>query len=339
MISSRVVGSGVGRYARSAVVVVTVAVITACAPGGTANFVRTAPSGPATGEVAPPPRIEPEARPFASDSAWNLPIPDHPVLDPHSAAIAGHLASQDRGFANLYAYGTPVFEADASTPRHRVRCTASWGACGLEDQPVPIPADAAPSPGSDGSMVVIDMSTRTVYDFWQARRIPGGWETSWGTANPLDGHGNDNSGATGAGISTLAGLVRTSEVRTGRIDHALVFSTDNACTTRYRYPATQTDGQSSAPDCIPEGARIQLDPSIDIDAIPGITPAEWAVAKALQTYGAYCRDNGGAPMAFAFENPLATHDPHPEAGLRWDYYGMPHIPWKKLRVLSTWNGR
>lgn len=331
--------SRVSRCAVHIAVVVTVSVLSGCAPSWAAISPRTAPSGPTTGNVATPARIEADPRPFASDSAWNLPIPDRPVLDPRSAAMVGHLASQDRGFANLYAYGTPVFEADASTPRHRVRCTASWGACGLEDRPVPIPADAAPSPGSDGSMVVIDRATRTVYDFWQARRIPGGWETSWGTANPLDGYGNDNGGAIGAGISALAGLVRTSEIRTGQIDHALVFSTDNACTTSYRYPATQTDGQSSAPDCIPEGARIQLDPLIDIEAIPGITPAERAVAKALQIYGAYCRDNGAAPMAFAFENPITTADPHPEAGLRWDYYGMPHIPWKRLRVLSNWTGR
>jgi hypothetical protein len=291
------------------------------------------------GDAAPLLRTELDARPFAPDSAWNMPIPDRPALDPRSAAMVRHLASQDQGFANLYEFGTPVFRADASTPRHRVRCTEGWGTCGLEDRLVPIPADAAPSPGSDGSMVVIDIPARTVYDFWQARRTPGGWEASWGTANPLYGSGNDNSGATGAGFSALAGLVRASEIKTGWIDHALVFSTDNACTTSYRYPATKTDGQSSVPDCIPEGARIQLDPSIDLEEIPGLTPAEWAVAKALQTYGAYCRDNGGAPMAFIFETPLAAADPHLEAGLRWDYYGMPHIPWKSLRVLNTWAGR
>jgi len=83
---------------------------------------------------------------------------------------------------------------------------------------------------------------------------------------------------------------------------------------------------------------VLLDPSLDVDAIPGITPGERAVAKALQTYGAYNRDNAGAPMAFAFEKPVNNEsDPYPSAGFPWDYYDMPHIPWTSLRVLRSWN--
>jgi hypothetical protein len=300
--------------------------------------VRAAFTVPATGG-SPTGGFGPESgRPFAPDSAWNAPIPADPVLDPDSAAIAGYLGGDDRGYANIYEFGNPVFNADASTSRYTVDCTQPWGTCGLEEQPVPIPADATPAPGSDGAMVVIDWSTRRAYDFWQARRTPsGGWEASWGGYTSIDGDGR--GGATGAGVSVLAGNVRAYEVRAGRIDHALVFSTDNSCRTTYRFPATKTDGRSGRADCIPEGARVQLDPTIDIDVIPGITPGEKAVAKALQRYGAYNRDNGGARMAFAFENPAGEPDPYPAAGLAWDYFHMPHIPWDRLRVLRQWDGR
>ena len=278
---------------------------------------------------------------FAPGSAYNRPIPAGAVSDPNSAAMVAVIARNGRAYANLYEFGDPVFDADATSPSYSVRCTMPWGTCDLANRQIRIPADARPTPGSDGRMIVVDWTRREVCDFWQARRTStGGWETSWGTCASVDGDGRGpTGGATGAGINALAGVVRTYEIRQGRIDHALSFATDNSCQTVYRYPATKTDGASSRGDCIPEGARIQLDPSINVDALPGITPAEKAVAKALQTYGAYNRDNAGAPMAFSFESPIGESDPYPSAGLAWDYYDMPHIPWSKIRVLRQWDGQ
>jgi hypothetical protein len=34
-------------------------------------------------------------------------------------------------------------------------------------------------------------------------------------------------------------------------------------------------------------------------------------------------------------SPGATYT---RAGLSWDYYGMPRVPWKRMRVLTTWQG-
>ncbi len=297
-------------------------------PGWVDSEAALAPQafGPATG------------RPFADASAWNTPIPANPVLDPASRGITAYLGGERRGYANLYAYGVPVYDADRSTPRYRVDCTKPWGRCPLEEHRVPIPDTARPSPGTDGAMVVIDWSTRRAYEFWQARRSASGWSASWGGVSSIDGDGR-GSPATGAGVSRLAGVVRAFEIRQGRIDHALVFSTDNACRDGYREPATKTDGHSSRPDCIPEGARLQLDPSINLDAIPAMTPGERIVARALQIYGAYAIDNGGARLAVIFETPYEEQDPYPAAGFPHDYYAMPHVPWHRLRVLRQWDGR
>ena len=276
-------------------------------------------------------------RPFAGSSAWNSAIPKNPRLDRNSRTIAAHLAIGTH--ANLYEFGTPVYYVDGDAPRNTVPCDAPWGTCDLEKNRVPVPQRARAAPGADGSMVVIDARKRIVYDFWKAYQADSGrWGAAWGTANPLAGTGNEHGGATGGGVSLLTGLVRTFEIKQGYIDHALVFATDISCKGTYRYPATKTDGHSTKPNCLPEGARVQLDPSIDVDKLPGITPGEKAVATALQTYGAYNRDNAGAPMAFGFENPVAKADPYPAAGFTNDYYDMPHIPWNKLRVLRKWNG-
>lgn len=296
--------------------------------------------GAAESRSAPVPApVEQQARMFSATSAWNVRVPADPVIDSRSADTVARLAREGRAVANLYDYGDPVFDAREDSPQVVVECTRDWGTCDLERRPIRIPEGARPNSGSDGRMIVVDRVSRQVCDFWQAERTATGWSTSWGTCASTDGDGRGPSGgATGGGVNALAGVVRTEEMRRGRIEHALSFATDNSCRRVFRYPATKTDGTSSRADCLPEGARVQLDPSIDVAAIPGITPGEVAVARALQEYGAYNRDNAGAPMAFAFENPIGDADPYPAAGFRWDYYDMPHIPWSELRVLRNWDG-
>lgn len=278
------------------------------------------------------------SRAFSSTSPWNVPIPSAPVLDPNSASIAAYLGSDLKAYADLYEYGTPVWEAGASDPFDTVLCTEPWGTCQLSQQQIQIPAGAETSGGSDGSMVVIDSSTHLGYDFWRASRTSlTTWSAAWGTRFEMGGSGT-GGGATGAGVPLLAGLPRLAEMAQGHIDHALAFASSDTCASVYRYPASKTDGKSTQSYCVPEGARIQLDPSIDVDAIPGITPGEKIVAHALQTYGAYCKDTGGAKMAFGFEDPVGKPNPYPGLGFSWDYYDMPHIPWDRLRVLSSWSG-
>jgi hypothetical protein len=275
---------------------------------------------------------------FSSTSPWNVPIPATPALDPNSTSIAAYLGSDLKAYADLYEFGTPVWEGSASDPFNTVSCTESWGTCQLSQQQIPIPAGAQPSGGSDGSMVVIDSSTHVGYDFWRASRSSlTSWSVGWGTRFEMGGSGT-GGGATGAGVPLLAGLPRLAEMAQGHINHALGFASSDTCASTYMYPASKTDGKSAQSSCIPEGARIQLDPSIDVDAIPGITPGEKIVAHALQTYGAYCKDTGGAKLAFGFENPAGKPNPYPALGFSWDYYDMPHIPWNRLRVLKSWNG-
>ncbi len=274
--------------------------------------------------------------PFSPQSVFNVVIPANPVVDPGGEQVVPALA--DGVVANLYASGTPVYTVDRPITGVPIICTATWGTCDVANDDVPIPANFQPN--SDGVTSIVDLNNRTVYDLWQARRQPNGsWEASWATKSSLDGSGLDAVGATPAGFSALAGLVRTFEISSGSIDHALVFTSSLVCKNTMRYPATHTDGFGlpTAP-CIPEGARVQLDPSIDVAAIPGITPGEVAVARALQIYGGYCRGDGGATMAINFEAPTDQPDPYPQAGFDSDYDKMPHIPWNKLQVLRSWDG-
>lgn len=308
---------------------------TTTAPSSTPAPSTTLPNSPATTSV---PDL---AAVFAATSPFNAPIGDDPALDPRSDRIAASLS--ETVVADLYEFGIAVYEVDADTTPVKVACIERWGRCPLETGLHRIPSDAAPAPGSDGTLVVVDWSENRTVEMWQPSPNPdGSWTTSWGTTTPLDGSGVPDVFGNGAGVSHLAGVIRVEEIAGGRIDHALVFSTDNPCRDDYRYPATKTDGDSSRADCIPEGARVQLDPSIDLDTLR-LTSAEHSIATALQTYGAYAVDTGGAPMAFYFEvasdsTPSYPGSVYAEAGLTNDYYLLANIPWDGLRVLRSWDG-
>jgi hypothetical protein len=133
-------------------------------------------------------------------------------------------------------------------------------------------------------------------------------------------------------------VIQIAEIQQGEIPHALAVATDNVCAGVFRPPAIATDGRSSRSDCIPEGARIRLDPGVDLGALI-LAPAVRTVARALQVYGAFVVDRSGAPMSVSFElDPTAGNGSigsvYRDAGLRWDYDNLPGVPWDRLQVLA-----
>lgn len=275
--------------------------------------------------------------PFAADSPWRQQIPPKPSIDPNSAAMIAGIQSERALHANLVEFGIPIYQAPADRSGHSVMCTGDdWGACPFSEVSVPIPPEAAPNSGSDGAMVVVDESSSKVYEFWRAAKHGDRWSSQWGAVNSLSGSGWGGS-STGSGASRLAGVIRVDEIAAGNIPHALALQTSNACKT-FRPPAIKADGTSGRPDCIPEGARLQLDPGVDLHAL-GLSKGERAVATAMQRYGGYVVDVGGAPLSVSFEldRSAAAGTPgktYQDAGFRWDYDAMERVPWEKLRVLG-----
>ncbi|MFN8103702.1 MAG: hypothetical protein U0U69_04500 [Acidimicrobiia bacterium] len=95
---------------------------TTAAPTTTAPPVTTVPPAtpPPVAPVVVPGTVTPALpwRPFASTSAWNTPIAADTLTDADSAAIVAALTTDPSKIAaDLYEYGTPVYEADAPTPR------------------------------------------------------------------------------------------------------------------------------------------------------------------------------------------------------------------------------
>jgi hypothetical protein len=305
-----------------------------------------ASSGPAAHATKPKPKPAPKppsapapstGKLYASNSFWNTKIPSSPAIDGNSAAIVEASLTafkSNANFANTDGWGIAIVKAGSGSKTYSIGCTHFD--C---DTPVSfrIPAGAKPTTGSDHHLVVID-GTKEL-DMWRAEYNPATdkWTAGsryvtnaygWGAICGLGQHCN---GAVAAGFAAFGGIPRPEDFKGDLIPHALTvtspFTRDNfiAC------PATHSDGEESSASAIPEGARIQLDPSFNVSAQSW---PHWkkVIARTLQVYGAYVSDTGGT-LAIRGEADINRQG-------TWSKYGVPEganisdIPWDKMRVLK-----
>ncbi|MET0920496.1 MAG: DUF4124 domain-containing protein [Acidimicrobiia bacterium] len=212
---------------------------------------------------------------------------------------------------------------------------------------VPIPSDAVIPPDSDASIIVWQPSSNTVWEFWKTRRVDGAWQACWGgrleSASKSIGTFPFPYGAAASGLSQLAGLITLEELKSGHIDHAISIGVVNTRKGVVSWPANRTDGKSLAPNAIPEGQRLRLDPSLDLSTL-SLTPMGRMVAVALQRYGAIVRDSAGSVAVYA-ENAIpltAPGQPNPYEA----FYGgkgksaqLDGIPWARLQALPLDYGK
>ncbi len=304
--------------------------------------------------------------PFAATSVWNTAANGSATVDPGSAAmvarlnreIAGEQASGRGPWLNTTSYSTPVYTVPASQPLTSVT---------LDHQPdaalssafagVPLPADARPAAGSDGHLVVTQPSTDRMWEFWRLSRQADGWHTRWGgamehvsTNNGVFGPGAWPGakpwwGATATSLPLLGGLIRVSELQAGHIDHALAISLPQTRSGTWAEPATRGDGTVPGADAIPEGARLRIDPGVDIRSLR-LPPITRMLAEAAQRYGIVVRDRATV-ATFVAEDPAPvggtnpyTNNPTGSAPKPGGFYGglyptefLAAFPWSRLQVL------
>jgi len=256
------------------------------------------------------PLHDPQTNPFAQ------PIEANPALHEDSTAAVEGLRRQfdDQGMGlAVTEWTTPVYLADADTPRRDVALTAPWAPYETLLQ-APIPEWAIPDPEDDGHVTVIDTDAGIEYDFWQFCAAEDEVTSSWANLLDLPGDGVFPRGlsARGSGFALTNGVIWPHELEAGRIEHALLFSYDLTMAGGPVEPASQSDGTGSGGDHLPEGARVQLDPSLDVTAM-GLEPWQETVALALQEFGMILGDDGGgislyALHPFSFPDGEAVYD-------------------------------
>ena len=276
---------------------------------------------------------------FSLDSIWNTSIELNAPIDPESDAMIERLILEHEQGANMDLsvdeWSVTVFFAYEDTPRMNVELIQYWWSYYLAIKDAPMPSEVVPDPEDDGHLAIIDLSDGYVYEFWQAeKRADGTWTASWGNRIALSSNGIYPTGnsSRGSGFASLAGMIWPEEFAQGKIEHALVVSIPSTKKGGPVPPATESDGRSSYWGAIPIGARIQLNPALDLDGYD-LTSYERTICECLQEYGAFVGDTSGS-IEFEAINPLSyTHDPY--NGMfneRWIV--LHNIPLEELRVLE-----
>jgi hypothetical protein len=291
---------------------------------------------------------------LASTSLFNAPIPADAALDPRSATYVQRLAREAHRAATINArrWSTPVYRVGADQSTVRIQLDTS-NAPDLQAQleRVPLPADAQPATGTDGNVVVVQEATDTAWELWRMRRLAdGSVHARWaGVVRPLSQHPGvfrdvpapDGGwrerwfwGVTAAKLVKLGGLITAHELASGRIDHALAIATPNPRARIFAAPAQGTDGDATAADALPEGARLRLDPTLDVDSLR-LPPLTRALAEAARRYGLIVNNRTGSTVAFYAEDPKGLgFDPYRQIFVGTSPWQVAKaFPWDRLQVL------
>lgn len=275
---------------------------------------------------------------YSSNSFWNIPIAASPTIDPNSSNMIAFaiLASASKAVLNNdNNWGMSYVYASSTSKTYTVACTKY---CTGDTIKFPIPAGAKPNLGSDHHLTVINGNQEL--DMWQAsyNASKNTWSAGERTVTDITGsgancaQGQHCNGAVAAGFAALGGSIRPEEISNGAINHALAITVPATKSGYIACPATHTDGASRNANAIPEGALIQLDPAFNVSAQSW--PAwEKTIATALQTYGAYVVDTGGALALYAVSDMNTSNTTWASVGMT-KLPSLSNLPWSSFRVIQ-----
>ncbi len=296
---------------------------------------------------------------FSPTSFWNQEPPPNAALDPNSAAIVGALAGEvaheeevKKGPAiNTTTWSVPVYTVPAGQPTVKVKLPYASLNPTLQSawEAVPLPAGAKPASGTDKHLVVWQPSSKHLWEFWHLEDRAEGWEAYWGGAiqdagaatgayEPQSWPGAKTSwGASASSLSIAGGLITLEDLEQGQINHALAIAVPDTRAKVFAAPAERTDGSSSEATSLPEGARLRLNPHLDLAALhlPRFT---LMLAEAAQKYGIVVRDTA-ANIALYAQDPTPTGT-NPYSGKSGFYEGkspaalLAVFPWSELQLLK-----
>jgi hypothetical protein len=276
-------------------------------------------SAPAAEEAAPVAAQTGPWRPFSADSPWNTPIAADAKIDPNSDILMGEFAALNALHINMTEWSVAVYPVDSKkAPKRYVRdlYQGQYGPGFGPRKRVPIPegvSAAGPDFGT-GYLVLEDRKAGKAWEMRQAGQdLDGTWFTGFGAEVDLKGAGVKTpwmqakapalaGSPRPSGAPLIAGLIRTEELKAGKIDHALALGSPNVRRDVFVAPAStalaSVDGTAATTLGLPLGTRLQLDPSYDIENT-ALSPEGQAIARALQTYGAILVDEAGGNVLYA----------------------------------------
>lgn len=303
---------------------------------------------------------------FAASSPWYTPIPTNAILHSNSSGMVQDFLSQKpttlyNGTVNINtkSYSSPVFIAPAGAATQKVSQYDCQGKGYLDSNlatqwaAVPIPSTAKASLGTDGEMTIYQPSTNTLWEFWKAsKKADGSWQACWGgrmqNVSTNIGQFQSYYGTTATSLPFLAGQITAEELKRGEIRHAIGIALRNASPrSLFSWPAQRSDGNGLG--IIPQGTRIRLDPTINVDSL-SLHPMAKIIAKAAQKYGFIVWDTAGS-ISIRAQNVISYTaagqvDPYHSSttytglfGSTPDYDILKNFPWNRLQFLPMDYGK
>ena len=300
-------------------------------------------------------------RPFSDKSPWNTPIPDNAPRHPDSKEIINFALTQAKNIRLARVYVVPVWVVNSKNMPHvkvksnRIFDTWDKDRDGWSDVGVPLTSKIWAEPTSDGHLSVIDPFKGVAWEFSRFGWLPDNktpksttfniWDLKdGGVGNPFEGKRWQVRGGRGSGFPLIAGMIRPEELAVGEIRHAMVFTFPMNRQAEdgsdiFLPPACRSDGKYKGSQYPIEGMRFQLNPLLtekDFDSW-GLNREGRIIARALQKYGMYLGDNGGA-MALQVQLLGQTEAEH--LG-RWEklfpgfYKNVGKIPTDKFKIVYT----
>jgi hypothetical protein len=296
---------------------------------------------------------------FSPSSFWNEPLAANAPLDPTSAEVVGafdaEIATEEQAgdgpWINTIKYSIPIYEVPANQPTVRVRLdrsvrepalSAAWMA-------VPLPPSATPAAGTDGSLVVWQPSTGRLWEFHRMVYGANGWQAVWGGAmqdvssNPGVYGSNAWPGAepwwgiSASSLSLVGGLISVEDLQLGQIDHALEMALPAVRAGVFSSPAQRSDGRSTDPLSLPEGAHLRLNPNLNLASLhlPRLT---LMLAEAAQRYGIFITDRSAVAEFYAQDPTTMAVDPYTSPGGYFEGKSptqlLASFPWSQLELLK-----
>ncbi len=296
---------------------------------------------------------------FSPTSFWNKHLADTAPLDPTSAgamkAFQAEIARENRvgtpPTINTRRWSVPIYTVPANQPTVRVEHEGRGDSPSLQLawKAVPLPPGAHPAAGSDRHLVVWQPSSDKLWEFWHLRHDEAGWHARWGGAmehvstnpgvyGPEAWPGATNHwGATASSLALAGGLITLEDFAAGKIEHALAIGIPDVRAKEYALPAQRTDGTSTNPLSLPEGAHLRLDPELDLAALH-LPPTTLIIARAAQRYGIFVRSLGSHVVFFG-QDPVPTGT-GPYMGAQGFFEGtepsqlIADFPWEHLQLLK-----
>lgn len=322
------------------------------APPATSTF-----GSPLTGDPT-----SPRGGGLGRSSVWSTNIRTAPLASSSAAQAAVLDAQVQRYYEGQAAFNVWQYQGSVnSVPPGQARVDVRWDDCqgkgsvptgllgpGGQFSSVPIPSNAIVSSGLDASLSIYQASTDTMWTFWKLAKKADGWHACWGgridRVSTSPGWYANGFGTSATGLATEGGLVNIADVRAGSIDHALALNLINTGLWRtWSWPAQRSDGNDSTANALLEGARVRLDPTVNVDALP-LHPIAKMIAKAAQTYGFIVTDKAGvvgvtAESGSAVQTMTGANPWDTLLGGTPSYAIMKNFPWSRMQVLPKDYGK